>query len=213
MRLFSSISFSKFFFTFLFCCIFSFGKSQSPFHFDNLGGNVRAGIIVRNDFLPNNTFKTYGLRVEYPLDEHWFMNYDYHFIATSSGIHFSHVPFFAMGIKYIPRFATTDLKALGSLMVLMMVIPEGVSYKINPQDKIQFVPYLNPLGFNRLVFEREGQTIKKPWAFAINTGLEVQSDLPWNMYAAADTGVTLDVFNGKSIWGVGITIGMKLQEY
>ena len=159
----------------------------------------------------DRTFKTYGLRFEYPVGEHWYLNYDYHFIATSSGLHFSHMPICAYGVKYLLLYGGTS-EGMGYTAALLMIVPEGVSYKINPGKKIQFVPYVNPLGINRMVFEREGQTVKKPWAVTLNTGLEIQSDLPWGMFAAADAGITYAYTSGKTIFGAGITIGMKFPE-
>jgi len=172
-------------------------------------GDTHIGFIVRNDFLPNNTFKTYGLRVQYPLNEHWYLDYDYHFIVAGNGLHFSHMPLCAMGVKYLLLYTPMINDGWAYSALLMMVIPEGVSYKINPGKKIQYIPYFNPLGLDRLVFEREGQAVKKPWGFACNMGLEIQSDLPGNFYAAADAGITYNYASAKTAFGAGITIGIK----
>lgn len=202
------ISFLKLAFVFVFALTFSnsWSRNFAPFGRET-DGDTHIGIIVRNDFLPNNTFKTYGLRIQYPLNEHWFLDYDYHFVAAGNGLHFEHMPVCAMGVKYLLNYAVGSDWAYAAM--LMMVIPEGASYKINPGKKIQYVPYCNPLGLDRLVFEREGQVIKKPWGFTCNTGLEIQSDLPGNFYAAADAGITWNYASGKTAFGAGISIGIK----
>jgi hypothetical protein len=175
---------------------------------DNYGNETHFGIIVRNDFLPNNTFKTYGLRIQYPLNEHWNLDYDYHFINAGNGLHFSHMPAATMGVKYLLMYAPGGDGLLYS-MILLMIVPEGVSYKINPGKKIQYVPYLHPLGVDRLVFTREGQAIKKPWGMTCNTGVEIQSNLPGKFYAAADAGITYNYASGKTAFGAGISIGIR----
>jgi hypothetical protein len=175
--------------------------------------NLHVGFIVRNHFLPNNTFKTSGLRATFPLNEHWRLNYNYSVIQTSSGVHLSHIPFASMLLRFLPAMShgtARDGKVLATLAFTAIVIPEGVSYNINPGDKIQFIPYLNPFGFDRVIGEHEGQTVKTPWAYAMNAGLEVQSDFGKHFYAGADTGVTWTPDGGKVAVGVGICIGLKL---
>ncbi len=203
------LSFLRISLPFFFTLIFSSPAKAGDFY-DLLQDRSNVGLVVRNDFLQNDhTFKTYGLRFQYELDDHWYLNYDYHFVNTD-GVHLSHLPVCAMGVKYLLMYSSGDTRGLGYLAAMMMVVPEGVTYKINPQSKIQFMPYLNPLGLDRTVYDHEGMVAKGPWEFSCNTGLQVESNLPYDFYAAADIGVTIPyVATGKTIVGAGITIGMK----
>jgi hypothetical protein len=175
--------------------------------------DLHVGLIVRNHFLSENTFKTTGLRAAFPVNEHWSLNYNYSFIQTSSGVHLSHIPFASMLLRLLPYMAhgsTRGGKGLLTLTIIAVTIPEGVSYTINPGDRIQFIPYLNPFGFDRMIGEREGQTVKTAWTYAMNGGLEIQSKFGKRYYAGSDAGFTWTPDGGKVAIGVGICLGMKL---
>jgi hypothetical protein len=213
-------SFLRFSFLLIGCFIFSAAKSQTDWSekfswmVPQTPGNCEAGLLVRNDFWPSHTSKSYTIGVAYPINSHWYLNYNYRFVQTDQGLHFAHFPFAAMLLRFIPqmKFHHGDGNALVSLLAISATLPEGVSYKINPQDKFRFTVYANPFGFDREIFMDENEVVKKPWTYAMNAGVQIQSDWGKRFYVSSDTGVTWMPDGGRTALSFGIGIGMKFPE-
>ena len=182
--------------------------------FDNTPNDfLRIGLTTNNYFLEDGAFQAYGIRAEFSIDKHFTTIWNCRFLVNNT-IRATHMP---VGLRAAAVVAegsshTHDGEGVLYLMALCAVLPEGVGYKINPDAKIQVMPYLSPLGMDREV--RLGSSPTAPGHFKMSgtAGLEIQSNMQSTLYAGFDLHTTLIYKTGRVEPSAGFILGFRLRN-
>lgn len=111
-------------------------------------GDFRLGF---NTYINTYSYKTYtvfGLDGEYFLSENFALNYRFGMGRSPDGSMAFHFPISWLGIAF-----AADAEAL----VLLSMIPEGVSVHLYPNEKLEISPFVNLLGSELLMGDEQNE--------------------------------------------------------
>jgi hypothetical protein len=218
MKFFTSKSFTSFFFSILFSALSINSQAQKwSKPVNDTDNNFYAGLTLRNNFYSNTSGISYGIQIDAPLTKHWFVNYNLEFEGGKNFWYCTHTGAGLIGVQKVVSSGKRGPGGklgmyMGIGLLLTAVIPEGVSYKLNPSERIVLMPYLRPFEVNRQTILSEGNLQVDKWHLALGIGFEAKANICWRLYCGTETGVTINYFNGQSFFSAGFVLGMRFRS-
>ncbi|MPM29190.1 hypothetical protein SDC9_75730 [bioreactor metagenome] len=153
--------------------------------------------------------QSFNIRLEFDLEEHWNVRYEFGFGRTNEGYTYYHFPAtIHSGIKQIEAWISgdSDLGFLGGF--IMLFLPEGVSYSLEMNEKLELRPFLD---VNSREYFGVSPTDSLENKLSGDLGLSCQWALNPHLYVSAYASMTLLEGEGLGASG-GIGIGWKMYR-
>jgi hypothetical protein len=149
---------------------------------------------------PNMSLKSGTLQYVLFPEDRWSLHYSLGFGATNNDKFYAHYPMGAFWGIYLLAFSDGGAdELLTTLAVISFIIPEGVSYNININEKMKVSPYVN---FNSMEFyydKQDNEKIKPSFglgsrvSYAFNPNFGVSFGLGAKIIAAEGWGIQTGV--------------------
>ncbi|HEY1040094.1 MAG TPA: hypothetical protein VGF30_11845 [Bacteroidia bacterium] len=126
--------------TFAFLCLLGFSICHAQ---------ESLGIGLVGEYSENFNLSNYsgGLQVEFPLGDNVSLNYKALIGGSSDGALYVHAPVgAAFGTILLRYLGSSNSSAVNAFGVILMAIPEGITFYPNPEAKVRAGIYVNPLG-------------------------------------------------------------------
>jgi hypothetical protein len=182
-------------------CAFSQKDTNAYVHPSKISG---IGEII---FFPEKSFQSFGIQIEAAVGRHLYLNYHLGLGTTSQGGLYVHAPLGAAGGSALfVASLREETKGLGWLGFLLCLVPEGVALRLPVGEKMEFVPYINPLQCDYRIRE---STYGEEFNFSGDAGARFVFKIPKKLFFQGHAGSKLLYNNGE--WG--IEAGVSLGKY
>lgn len=154
---------------------------------------------------PNKSLKSGNLQLTLFPEDKWSLNYSIGFGVSNNDNFYAHYPMGAFwGIYLLANSSGGSSDLLATLAVISFLIPEGVSYNIKVNDKLNVSPYLN---FNSMEFYYNDLNEEK---IKPSLGLGARISYSMNKHFGCSFGLGGKIISAEG-WGIQSGVSLYYQ--
>ena len=165
-------------------------------------GDFRLGLYGQGISYRDKQLPQFGLVGEYFLGHKVSLNYRYGFGYNSDGVFMGHINPSLLGLAYLVAVGGSSS---GEELLLAFMIPEGISYHVYPNEKLEVAPYVNPLG------SEINLTSNSSFDFSCSFGMAIHYIPVKNMSISPNLGGILIYQTGDVFPVAGISINYNFE--
>lgn len=156
----------------------------------------------------DRSFYAAGINLTFFIGERWGLEYNFSIGATSDRKFYAHSPFgAAAGVWLLANIADGDGDFWGVLGIILILVPEGISYAIPLPENSALKFKVNPLGFDYLKKNAEEEI-----HFSGEASIKYKINISGNTFFAIEAGIR--DFYDSNIWlmDAKIHFGFNLSD-
>lgn len=184
--------------TFLLCSFSSRAQDTTTYvHPD------KVSFMAEDIFFSGKSFQSAGINLQFSVGRHLYLNYHFGFGTTSDGGFYAHSTLGGAGGTALVVNSIGE-KGVGWLAIILLLVPEGAGYSIPIGNKMDLVPYIDPLQCDYRVKE---STYGEEFNFSGDAGARFCFKFKNRLFFEPHIGAKLLYNNGE--WGLegGASIG------
>jgi hypothetical protein len=104
----------------------------------------KVSFMAEDIFFSGKSFQSAGINLQFAVGRHGYLNYHFGFGTTSDGGLYAHSTLGGAGGMALVVNSIGE-KGVGWLAFILLLVPEGAGYSIPIGNKMELVPYVDPL--------------------------------------------------------------------